>query len=60
MKFRNHFTGAGKVILQLVTFCNRLYVGVSTVQFFFAQHCTVKYTAALWATPLSHKLFVEW
>ena len=57
MKFRDHFTGAGKVIPQLVTFCNRLYVDMSTMQFFYAQHCTVKCTAALRVTPLSHKLF---
>jgi hypothetical protein len=42
MKFRDRFTGSGKPILQLVTFCNRLYVGMSTMQFFYAQHCTVK------------------
>jgi len=26
MKFKDHFAGTGKPILQLVTFCNRLYV----------------------------------
>ena len=57
MKFRDRFTGSGKPILQLVTFCNRLYVGMSTMQFFYAQHCTVKCTAALWVTFLSRKLF---
>ena len=34
MKFRDHFAGADKPILRLVTFCNRLYVGMSTVQIF--------------------------
>lgn len=53
MKFRDHFAGAGKPILQLVTFCNRLYVDAITVQFSPAQHCTVECTAVPWATPLS-------
>jgi hypothetical protein len=38
MKVRDHFTGAGKPILQLVTFYNRLYVGISTVLCNFFMH----------------------
>jgi len=52
----HHFAGAGKPILQSVTFCNRLYVD-EYCAIFYAQHCTVKCTAALRVTPPSQKLF---